>query len=132
MNNNCEKMKDQIADLVSGVLPETQLQPLLGHINECSDCRDYYSMLQKEDKLLTELFMNYHGDMATREEGAIKALEHLPPFSRINILSRSKMINRSPYTRFAATAAVIVFVTAYFVITLTWLLQIKECIRYCS
>lgn len=131
MNDKCDKMKDQITDLVTGILPETEMRTLEQHLSECPACRDYARALQKEDRLLTGLFAEFNANMAGQENEVINAINLLGASSRVNIISVGRMIMKSSITRLATTAAVIVFVVLYFTITLIWISQIRECIQGC-
>lgn len=132
MNNKCDKMKDQVTDLITGILPETEMHKLEEHLSECSACRDYARALQKEDQLLTGLFAKFDANITSQENEVIRAINLLVASSRTNIISVAGTIMKSSVTRLATTAAVIVCVALYFIITLIWISQINECIQRCS
>lgn len=75
MNSICEKMKDQIADLVTGILSEAQMQKLEQHLNECAACRDYAQALKNEDALLTKFVSDMDTDMTSRQERILQAID---------------------------------------------------------
>jgi anti-sigma factor RsiW len=124
-------MRDQIADFVTGILPEEEAQTLQQHLSECAACRDYAQRLEEEEQLLTGFFAKFDTNMASWEDEAINMINRFDASGRNNVISVGKMIMRSFLIRHAAVAAVIVFVTLYFIITLTYISQINECIRLC-
>ncbi len=132
MNNNCDKTKDQIAELILGVLPESQIQRLQQHISECSSCRAYAEALQKEEQLVSGLFSDFDADMTGREDSIINAVNHLGTTGQTSVISAGSALIKSSLTKCAAAAAAIIFVTVYSILTLTWIWQINECIQYCS
>ena len=56
MNSECQKYKEKIADYISGILPDSEVEILQQHLNECKECSEYSSALEKEDKQLSSLF----------------------------------------------------------------------------
>jgi len=108
MNSICEMMKDQIADLVTGILSEAQMQKLHQHLNECAACRDYARELKKEDILLTKFVSDM--DMTSRQERVLQAIDGSCATMPIETLSIRKTIMKSPITKLAAAAAIIIAV----------------------
>ena len=106
----CDKIRDKIADLVTGILPEPQLHAVEQHLSECSACRDYARSLKKEDMLLTELFAKIDTNMTSQQERVLKAIEHSGASKQTDILSIGRIIMKSRITKLAA-AAVIIIVT---------------------
>lgn len=129
MKNNCDKMKDQIADFITGILPESEIHTLERHLSECPACRDYAEALEKEERLLTGFFAKFDANIAGWEDEAINLINSFDASSETNIISAGKAIMRSLLIKHVAAAVVIVFVALYFIITLTWISQISECIR---
>ena len=132
MGNKCEKIKDQIAEFVGGMLPGSQVEALQQHISGCPACMDYAQSLEKEDRQLTELFSELGTDLTRQEDEIIRAIEQLDRSGRDNVLSFAGRFLGDSMTRFTGAAAVVAFTALYFIITLTWILQIKECIRISS
>ncbi len=132
MGNECEKIKDQIAEFVGGMLSGPQIEVLQQHISECPSCMDYVQSLEKEDRLLTELFSELGADLTRQEDEIIRAIEQLDRPGRGNVLSFARRFVGNSMARFTGAAAVVAFAALYFIITLTWILQIKECIRISS
>jgi len=129
MNSDCDKMKDQIADLVTGTLPADRVRTVRQHLSECSSCKEYALRLQKEDQLLSGLFAKFDANMANLEEETINAINRFEPSGQAAIITVGRMIMKNLLIKHAAVAVLIVFVTLYFVITLSWISQINECIR---
>ena len=103
-------MKDQIADLVSGILSEAQMQKLQQHLNECAACRDYALTLKNEDTLLTEFFAEMDTDMIERQERVLQAIDRSCASIPTETLSIRRIIMKNPITKLAAAAAIIIAV----------------------
>ncbi|HUU18517.1 MAG TPA: zf-HC2 domain-containing protein [Sedimentisphaerales bacterium] len=110
MNSDCEKIKDQIADLVTGILPEAQVQIMEQHLNECAACRDYARALKDEDMLLTEFFAKIDTNITHQQERVLQAINHsdVSKQSETHLIWRTIM--KSPITKLAAAAVIIVAV----------------------
>ena len=110
MNSDCEKIRDQIADLISGILSESQVRALEQHIDECSVCRDYARALKQEDGLLTDFFAKIETNMTDREEHVLKAINRSGMSEQSDKLSIGRTIMKSPIAKLAAAAVIIVAV----------------------
>jgi len=110
MNSICEKIKDQIADLVTGILSEAQMQKLEQHLNECAACRDYARALKDEDMLLTEFFAKIDTNITHQQERVLQAINHsgVSKQSETHLIWRTIM--KSPITKLAAAAVIIIAV----------------------
>ena len=108
MNSDCENIKDQIADLVTGILSEAQSQKVQQHLNECAACRDYAQALINEDALLTKFVSDM--DMTSRHEGVLQAIDRSCASLPIETLSIRRKIMKSPITKLATAAAIIIAV----------------------
>ena len=110
MNSDCEKIKDQIADLVTGILPEDQVHVLEQHLNECAACRDYARALKDEDMLLTEFFAKIDTNITHQQERVLQAINHsgVSRQSETHLIWRTIM--KSPITKLAAAAVIFVAV----------------------
>jgi len=108
MSSDCEKIKDQIADLVTGILSDAQVHLLEQHLNQCAACRDYACALKDEDMFLTELFAKIDTDMTSRQERVLQAINQ----SGVSRQSETHLIRRtimkSPITKLAAAAVIII------------------------
>lgn len=129
MNSDCERIRDGVADHISGILSETETEMLEEHLMECSSCSDYAQKLGEEERLLTQFFAKFDMDISSREDAAISVINRVDTSSRRNILSVGNRIAGNLFLRRAAAAVLIVFVTVYFVLTLTWISEINEIIR---
>jgi outer membrane lipoprotein-sorting protein len=110
MNNDCEKMKDQIADLVSGILSEAPEQKLQQHLVECPVCREYARALKNEDVSLTKFVSDIGTDMIHRQERLLQTIDCFDPSKENEILSIPKIAAKSPITKYAAAAVVAIAV----------------------
>jgi len=110
MNSDCEKIKDQIADLVTGILPEAKVHVLEQHLNECTACRDYARALKDEDMLLTDFFAKIDTNITHQQERVLQAI------NRFDVSRQSKthliwrLIMKSPITKLAVATAIIIAV----------------------
>jgi hypothetical protein len=108
MNSDCEKIRSQIADLISRILTESQVRALEQHLDECSSCRDYARALKQEDGLLTEFFAQIDTDMTGRQERALNAINRSFASEQSDKFSIGRTIMKSPITKIAAAAVIIV------------------------
>ena len=108
MNSDCETMKDQIADLVTGILSEIQVQKVKQHLDKCIACRDYARALKNEDALLTEFVEKMDTDMTRRQERLLQAIDRSCQSKQIETPSIRRIIMKSPKTKYAAAAVIIV------------------------
>jgi len=110
MNSDCENMKDQIADYVTGILSEGQLQKLQQHLDECAKCRDFVHALKDEDMSLTKLFEKIDMDTISRQERVLQAVNHSRQSKQTDALSIKGKFMKSPIIKLAVAAAIIVVV----------------------
>jgi predicted anti-sigma-YlaC factor YlaD len=129
MNRECDKVKERISDLITGILSEAQQSAVQRHIDECSQCRRYAESLGAEDRMLTGLVAQLETDMTGREEQVINRINSVNRTSVMGPIWAAGSVLRASLTKRAAAAAVILVVALYFVITLTWISQIQEYIR---
>ena len=74
MNDACDRMRDYIADMVTGTLSQEVARTLNQHLKQCPTCRDYAHQLKQEDLLLSELFTNISADMTNRQQRVLEAI----------------------------------------------------------
>jgi predicted anti-sigma-YlaC factor YlaD len=129
MKSDCDKMKDRIADLVTGILPEHETQALRRHISECSGCRDYAESLEQEERLLAGFFAKFDTDMTVREDEAIDAIDRFEWPRRTGVVSVGGTIMKNFLRKYAAAAVLIAVVALYFIITLSYISEINACMR---
>jgi anti-sigma factor RsiW len=130
MNSDCESMRDKIADLVTGILPDTEAEAVEQHIGECAACREYGEALQEEDRLLDGLIAGFGAEMGRREQEAIDAISRSDAWAPTGGVRPLRMHIKSALIKHAAAAVVVVVVGLYFAITFSWVTQITALIRY--
>jgi hypothetical protein len=108
MNSDCEKMKDQIADHITGILSEAQMQSLELHLNECTSCREYARALKEEDALLTELFAEIETDMASRQEQILRKVNQLCVSKQTESHSIRRIIMKNQITKYVALFVILI------------------------
>jgi tetratricopeptide (TPR) repeat protein len=108
MNSECDNIKGKIADLISGILSESQVQTVEQHLETCSSCRDYAHALQNEDGLLTEFFTQIDTDMTGRQERALNAINRSFASEQSGSFSIRRIIMKSRITKIAAVAVIII------------------------
>ena len=108
MNSECKKIRDQIADLMSGTLSEPQVQALQQHLDDCSACRDYARALKHEDELLTEFFAKIDTNMTERQEHVVQVINRSGVSEQSDKLSIGRTIMKSRITKLVAAAVIIV------------------------
>ncbi len=117
MSHDCHAFRDQIADFVTGILPEPDSRRLQDHLSTCAPCRDYLHALKQEDASLTEYIAGIDGDMAHRQERALQVIECSRTKEKTDTTSVWTEIMRNRYSRLA-TAAVILILTGISIILL--------------
>jgi predicted anti-sigma-YlaC factor YlaD len=107
MNSECDNIKEKIADLVSGMLSEPQVQTVEQHLDECAGCREYARALKHEDGLLTEFFTMIDTNMTERQERVVKAINRSYVSEQSDNIAIWRIIMKSRITKLAAAAAII-------------------------
>ncbi|KPL24622.1 MAG: hypothetical protein AMJ75_03200 [Phycisphaerae bacterium SM1_79] len=110
MSDNCEKIRDQIADATTGLLSQLQVDALQQHLSQCTTCREFARALTEEDKLLTELFAKIDANMSSRHERVLRAIESSCAPNESEIISMWRTVMKSPITKLAAAAVIIIAV----------------------
>jgi hypothetical protein len=72
MKNDCEKIQEQIADFMAGVLSAQEAQTVQSHIDGCAACKRYLEAMQR-DGLLLDDFAESMQPAVGRVEQAVKA-----------------------------------------------------------
>lgn len=111
MNSECEKMKDQIADLVTGILSEVEIQKLQQHLIKCTTCRNYARALKKEDALFTEFVETMDTDMTRRQERLLQAIDRSFQSRQTEICSTRRIITESLIKKLVAAAVLVIAIT---------------------
>jgi outer membrane lipoprotein-sorting protein len=107
MNRKCDKIRDLIADSVTGTLSPDQARQLDEHLSGCSDCRNYADALKHEDVLLTQLVAGLDTDMRNRQRRLLETLDRCQPEQRETI-TKWRIIMKSRIVRLAAAAVILI------------------------
>ncbi|MBN2183561.1 MAG: zf-HC2 domain-containing protein [Sedimentisphaerales bacterium] len=108
MDSQCEKIQNQMADYILGILNQEKVDALKHHISECEQCRAHLQSLEKEKSLLTQFSQNIDAGMDVRCGRAISALSTLKDYTTEKSIWR--IIMHKKITKFAAAAVIIVAV----------------------
>ncbi|MHC4645476.1 MAG: zf-HC2 domain-containing protein [Planctomycetota bacterium] len=128
MKSDCDKMRERIGDLVSAVLSDVEVNNVESHLLECRACRAYAAALRQEDRLLREMVEDLDSAMTEREQAAIRMINSLDVSRDMPLVWKLRQFVESTLARHLATAAVIVVVTLYFIISLSWVSEINKCL----
>lgn len=129
MNSDCERIKERITDSVTGTLPKAETDELGQHLSQCPPCKAFAQSLADEELVVTKFFSEFDSVMDQHEEQVIQAINRIEPAPPSAIASILAGTANSTIARHAFAAAVIIVVSLYFIITLTWISQINECIK---
>jgi len=110
MENTCEKVREQIPELITDTLPAEKAAELRRHISRCSACSKYLRALQGDDKLLGDFAEAMQPVVSRLEEKVIGALNREPSEKLISSVSIWRIIMKSKITKFAAAAVIIIAV----------------------
>lgn len=116
MNSDCEKIRDQIADLVTGILSEAEAQVVEQHLDECSACREYAHALEYEDGLLNEFFTKIDTNMKERQERVLTAINRSCVSRQSKTLLTGRTIMKSRIIKLSAAAVIIAAVVLSIVV----------------
>jgi Putative zinc-finger len=107
MKSDCQRIRDQVADFISGTLCETDEQAIRKHLDTCTDCRRYVQALKQEDALLVDHFAQIDADMAIRQARVLGAVEsaHTTKQTDTPVIWRRIMENR--LSKIAAAVAIV-------------------------
>jgi len=123
MDSNCDKIKDEVLDLVTGVLGESHRESLRDHLADCECCRAYARSLSEEEHSLGVLFGDFERAILKGEEAVIRAIDGIEMCGGLGFDSIGHL------AKHGFAAAVIVVATIYFAVTLNWICQITAYIR---
>ncbi len=110
MQNDCKNIQEQIAELVSGVLPAELAVELTTHISTCAACRAYLEALQADDKLLGKFAEAMQPMVARLESRVIEAIADARSGDSGGRASVLATILKSRAAKFAAAAVIVVTV----------------------
>jgi hypothetical protein len=115
MNSDCQSVRDTIADVVSGLLPVSEIEGLQEHLDSCEACRGYMQRLQEEETSLADYFVRMDSQNAGRQERVLRALETSQTHKQVTIISLWRAIMTNRYSRFGAVAAMLAIAAAFVV-----------------
>jgi len=108
MKSECEKIKDQIADYASGILPDAEAADLQRHLKDCRSCREYARALKDEDKLLTALFAEIDTNMDARQQRVLNEINRSSQSEQNKTIPIWVKIMRNRITKLAAAAVILI------------------------
>jgi hypothetical protein len=111
MGNNCQKIQEQIAELVTGALSAEKTAELQRHVSQCPTCSKYLKALQADDKLLSEFAEAMQPSVARLENNVIDTLNRAKSKKPVSFVPIWKTVVKSRITRFAAAAAVVIMIS---------------------
>lgn len=132
MSNKCDSFKDKIAELISGTLPDSEINSLQEHKQLCKDCAEYERALRAEDTLLNHLFNEFSMDLDRQQNEVIKAISCFNSTAKERILTAVRAVIDNPIVKLAAAAAVIAFVTFNCVRAMNWLQDLERFMDICA
>jgi hypothetical protein len=74
MKSTCEKIREQIPELITGTLPVEQAAEIREHLNQCPDCTAYHQALEADDQLLVDFAESAQPRLHRITENVISAL----------------------------------------------------------
>ncbi|MHC4641048.1 MAG: FG-GAP-like repeat-containing protein [Planctomycetota bacterium] len=110
MENTCEKIQEQIPELITGTLSAKKISELQSHINQCPTCSKYLEALQADDKMLGEYVEAMQPAVTQLEKDAMDALDDSMSHKGIAFSSIWRTIMKSRITKFTTAAAIILAV----------------------
>jgi hypothetical protein len=108
MNSACEKIQDQLADCILGIVSAEEMNAVGEHIGRCPKCRQYLQSLENENRLLAQFGENLEATMTGRQDRVIEALSRSTPTMHKKASSIWSVIMKSRITQLAAAAALII------------------------
>lgn len=76
MDSRCEKIQNQLADYILGILSAEEINVINEHIGECLACRQYKQALEDENRILLQFGEDNKKTMAARLDKVIEALNN--------------------------------------------------------
>ncbi len=132
MSDKCDNFKDKIAELISGTLPDSEINAIQEHKEQCKDCAEFERVLRAEDALLTRLFNEFGRDLDRQQDEVIKAIGCFSSTAKDRILTTIRAIIDNPIVKLASAAAVIAFVTFNCVRAMSWLQELERFMDICA
>ncbi len=110
-NNHCNNRRESIAALVLGELEADAAEELKEHISTCQTCRSLYQDLSAEEQTIKSAFATITNTSSTLQHRLVHQYPKEPhPPSRRTITLNLNAIVKSPITKLAAAAVIIIAV----------------------
>lgn len=132
MSSKCDSFKDKIADLISGTLPDNDIDIVHKHTKECRDCFEFEQILRAEDRLLTSIFQGLEADLEKQEDEVVKAISCFDLKPKDKILAAIRAVIDNPVVKLTAAAVLVVLVTFNCIRTMSWLYQLERFMDACT
>lgn len=110
MRRDCDRIKDQIRELLSGTLGEADERAIRAHLSTCAACREYVGALQDEDASLADHFGQIEAGMGERQVRVLEALACHEAETRISTVPTWRGIMRHRISKLAVAAAILLAV----------------------
>ncbi|MHC4192781.1 MAG: anti-sigma factor family protein, partial [Planctomycetota bacterium] len=108
MKKACQRVREQIPELVSGALGPEKAGELRQHIGTCPACSEYLRCLKADDKQLRDYVEGMQSTLARLEDGVIEALSREPSREPIGLVSIWRTLRKSTIAKIAAAAVIII------------------------
>lgn len=128
MDRECSKFRGEILTYVAGLLPPDEAALVEQHIGQCMGCREFAENIQKEEHRVELLFSGLDDNIQDFQGRFLETLREMDESEQSSFASLRRNLMAHTLARGALTAAVIVVVAVYFIVTMTWISQINECI----
>ena len=108
MNEDCERMKDRMADCLFDGLSAQDREALDKHLAGCSKCAEHFQKLRDERALLRDFAEKVDAGAQRRKEATAEAIKHYNVSKRAGVKSGWRAIVLSPVTKLAAAAVFLI------------------------
>jgi hypothetical protein len=112
MEKTCEKVREQIPELITGTLPAEQTAELLEHLNQCPGCTAYHQALAVDDQLLVDFVGSAQTSIHRITENVISTLAQEDTLQE----HAARTIKVASGRRLSKLAAVVIIAAAVIVI----------------
>ena len=113
MEKTCQIIQKQIAELVTGSLPNEKTAKLQRHINQCPACNKCLQALKNDDKLLGEFADAMQPIVARIEDNVISRLDDVQSSTSAGASGLLRTIVKQRVYKLAAAAAIIIGLILY-------------------
>jgi len=108
MDDICEKIREQIPELIGAGLSAEKAAELEQHRSQCPTCNEYFEALQTDDKLLCEFAEAMQPRIARLERNTANALNRMPLRKSDTFIRTWPRIVKNPIAKLAVAAVVLV------------------------